>query len=521
MSNPIEDPFNDAPPAPLMARVAQAELGKLATFRFTGDATDPVDPNGAKWFDTSGLAHPVEASNEVMYLVDGAEAYPEMARVMGTATDPQKHFIYMLNWACYSAFPFPTAGSSSTLRDTFTAADKSGVQICVLAWAAVSADRFGWFSPRVDNQATVDFVNGLTHGQAFMDGRTLDAGAHHQKVLLVNGKENGTDTLTAFVGGIDFNPDRLFTNGVNGAGQVGGPMHDVHCRVRGPAAADILQTFVQRWTDSTVSFALDGLGVPKPLRATATSLTAQTQPAVGRLNVQMARTYGNGTAHPILHGTYGFAPNGEKTIQAMMLKAIATATRYIYIEDQYLIDMAASQALVTALPNIQHLTILIPHPSLSDLPGVWGRRKAFITPLRQAGGEKVRVMVRRGWESQKPHSYVHAKTWIFDDKFAVIGSANVNLRGWTHDSEIVVGVFDPSANDHTSFTFAHRLRIKLWAEHLNMNNATGHALLADPIAGAKYWFATRTNVEVFGENSHSDIPGTFDPRNLLADLDGS
>jgi phosphatidylserine/phosphatidylglycerophosphate/cardiolipin synthase-like enzyme len=513
MSSPIEDPLNDTPPAALEARVANVELDKLATFRFTGD---PKDTGKTAWFDT-GSAHAVQAGNEVYYLVDGAEAYPEMARVMANATDPQKHFIYMLDWACYSSFPFPTTGSSSTLRDTLTDADKRGVQICLLAWAAVGADRWGWFSPRAENAATVSFINSLTNGQAFMDGRLLDAGSHHQKVLVVFGSEGGADTLTAFVGGIDFNPDRLFPKGTAGAGQAGGPMHDVHCRVRGPAAADILQTFVERWTDSDVAFALDGLGVPKPLRGSAMTLASS---APGRLDVQIARTYGNGTAHPITHGTYGFAPSGEKTIQAMMLKAIRAATRYIYIEDQYLVNMATSRALVAALPNIKHLTILIPHPKLSDMPGIWARRKAFIAPLRQAGGSKVRVMVRSGWQSQQSHSYVHAKTWVFDDRFAVIGSANVNLRGWTHDSEIVVGVFDQSTNDYPSFTFAHRLRIKLWAEHLNMTGADNYALLADPIASAKYWFARRTFVEPYDENSGSDVPN---PENIdaLVDPDGS
>jgi len=62
-----------------------------------------------------------------------------------------------------------------------------------------------------------------------------------------------------------------------------------------------------------------------------------------------------------------------------------------------------------------------------------------------------------------PHSYVHAKTWIFDDRFAIIGSANCNQRGWTHDSESCVGTFDESKDTPGTYTFAHRLRIRLWA----------------------------------------------------------
>jgi hypothetical protein len=41
----------------------------------------------------------------------------------------------------------------------------------------------------------------------------------------------------------------------------------------------------------------------------------------------------------------------------------------------------------------------------------------------------------------------------------------VNRRSWTHDSEIVAGIYDESADDHASYTFAHRIRIRLWTEH--------------------------------------------------------
>jgi hypothetical protein len=38
------------------------------------------------------------------------------------------------------------------------------------------------------------------------------------------------------------------------------------------------------------------------------------------------------------------------------------------MEEKYLVDMETNKALQSALPNIQHLTILIPDGNISDLP---------------------------------------------------------------------------------------------------------------------------------------------------------
>lgn len=38
--------------------------------------------------------------------------------------------------------------------------------------------------------------------------------------------------------------------------------------------------------------------------------------------------------------------------------------------------------------------------------------------------------------------YVHAKITVIDDVWASVGSANLNRRSWTHDSELTVAVLD-------------------------------------------------------------------------------
>ena len=511
MGLPIFDALSEAPPAALTDRTAKAPPNQLATFRFPGDRQQH-DAN--RWFAAGPQTPPVRTGNEVMYLIDGAKTFAEMARVIRGATDPSSHFIYFLGWTMFLDFPF--AADGTTLGQLFQSASDRGIQIRVVLWDPIPLPLL---IPQVgQNESVVRRVEAMKQGQALLDIRTLGFGSHHQKVMVVNGSEG----LTSFCGGIDVNPDRVFPKGVNGATQDGGPMHDVHCRIRGAAAFDVLQTFIQRWTDFTRAYSV---AEKAPLLGKNVSLEKQPKP--GRLHVQVGRTFGNATAHNIIgppnatdlqRSPYDFAKQGERTLRAMLLRAIQAARRFIYVEDQYLVNPETSDALVKALPNISHLTVLIPHSDISDMPRVHELRKNFIAPLRQAGGDKVRIFVRSPFGPNVPHSYVHAKTWVFDDQYAIIGSANNNRRSLTNDSEIGVGVYDESTNSQASYTFAHRLRISLWAEHLNMNTPSAHAQLADGVASAGHWLLAGTQVAEFDENGGFDdliktrIPlGAIDP----------
>jgi hypothetical protein len=86
-----------------------------------------------------------------------------------------------------------------------------------------------------------------------------------------------------------------------------------------------------------------------------------TAPAVGEMTVQVGRTVPNSMSHS-LHGggpPYAFAPAGDRSAKALVLRAIQQARSYIYLEDQYLVDMSISDALVAAIPHVEKLIILI------------------------------------------------------------------------------------------------------------------------------------------------------------------
>ena len=96
---------------------------------------------------------------------------------------------------------------------------------------------------------------------------------------------------------------------------------------------------------------------------------------------------------------------------------------------------------------------------------------------------------------------------IVDDKFAMIGSANCGLRSYTHDSEIVAGIFDESQDKPGSIHFAHALRIKLWAKHLGLPEAK----VFDPIAAAVHWSKPDASggVDVYDPDADTDSVISF------------
>jgi phosphatidylserine/phosphatidylglycerophosphate/cardiolipin synthase-like enzyme len=84
---------------------------------------------------------------------------------------------------------------------------------------------------------------------------------------------------------------------------------------------------------------------------------------------------------------------------------------------------------------------------------------------------------------------VHAKVVVVDDTWAMVGSDNLNRRSWTHDSELSVAVLDrtvdgrepvdPAGLGDRARAFARDLRLQLWREHLDLEDADTEGLL-DP-----------------------------------------
>lgn len=468
---------------------AMSPLDRVFAAEAAGDPELPENDH-ERWFLAEGAGGwPVRDGNDVIGLIDGFVTFGEMITVIRSA-NAANHYIYLLGWWLTDSF-FMNNQGGSRMSDLLLAASNAGVEIRAMLWSAL----------RGQNAAEVANIKALATGSAILDNRTranpttgIKVGSHHQKILIVK----GTQGLIALCGGVDINPDRRYPKGNDanrGGDTAGAPLHDVHCRVRGPSAWDLLQVFVERWNEHPDVAALPA--VKRGLRGAAEAVPAAIAGQVVRC--QVGRTYPK--------GVYGFVPAaGTQQAAAMIVKAIGAARKFIYVEDQYFVDTVPSPsghnvrtALIEARAAVQHITVLIPDDLITDLTGkaAWNqagfRRRELINAVRVNGNNtKLRVYFRKNTnvaaDHPDRHEYVHSKTWIFDDEYAIIGSANCNRRSWTHDSEVVMGIWDRGKADRSRLWLAHDLRMRLWSHHLGIDKM---ADLKNGVESRKYWDEAR------------------------------
>ena len=464
-------------------------------------------PDYSHWFDTSAGMGRVTTNNDTTLFTTGEDAFEDLGdRLEFDAGDGAQ--FYLLGWSFTKGL---TMRSSSATPDLLTMdqllrrfAQRGGAIRAML-----------WDNKLIGNSGTGDgvaFVNSLPGGQAILDHRTALAGAHHQKIQVVVAPPDpatGTAAPVAYCGGMDVFEDRV------------GPksLHDVHCKIVGDAAVDVANVVLERWNDH-------------PDRRQALTPKLASLGSLGNDSVQVCRTYPqfrSATAYGYLLNKYGeylqqlvqsvkslpigdmrdagqtryynfYEPAlGVQQIWRAARKAIRQARRYIYLEEQYLTNKWIGDELARKLAGADknfRIVILALHPDLNtDIPQMWPRRRDLLSGLRAVdpGQTRWKVAYRR---LDMPHSYVHSKTWIFDDELVITGSANADRRGFTYSSEadvVVAGVLEGArASRFGARTVAQDLRCRLFAKHLGGSPG----MYLDPKQALGRWFAALTDTQV-------------------------
>jgi phosphatidylserine/phosphatidylglycerophosphate/cardiolipin synthase-like enzyme len=209
--------------------------------------------------------------------------------------------------------------------------------------------------------------------------------------------------------------------------------------------------------------------------------------------VQVLRTY------PAVRPKTPYAPRGERSVARGYGKAFRRARRLIYLEDQYMWSPHIARLLADALrsnPEL-HLVVVVPrHPDVDGRfalpPNEVGRLEA-IQVTRKAAPDRVHVFDLENHAGTPV--YVHAKVCVIDDVWACVGSANLNRRSWSHDSELSCAVLDDTPDEREprdpaglgdgARRFARDLRLTLLREHLDRaddgsEDVTDDGDLADP-----------------------------------------
>ncbi|HIY77725.1 MAG TPA: PLDc N-terminal domain-containing protein [Candidatus Borkfalkia excrementavium] len=225
----------------------------------------------------------------------------------------------------------------------------------------------------------------------------LDVGQNnrtHRKIAVIDG-------ITAFTGGINIADE--YTNEI----ELHGHWKDTGVMVRGRATQNFTAMFLQLW----------GL---KSAGENYTQYLTECPP-------------GKYLCLPFSDMPF---ENNTNICEDLYLRIIYNAKKYVYINTPYLIiDSEMKRALVTAAHSGVDVRITVPH--IPDKKYVFAVTKAFYTQLLKEG---IKIY------SYTP-GFIHAKSIVSDDRYALIGSSNMDFRSFYLHCECDIMFFEKEIAD--------------------------------------------------------------------------
>jgi phosphatidylserine/phosphatidylglycerophosphate/cardiolipin synthase-like enzyme len=390
---------------------------------------------------------PPRPGNDLELLVDGAEMLPRVAEAIQGA----RRSVHVAGWHVTPSFALTRGERPQVLRELL-AEMAERVPVRVLLWAGAPA----LFKPT--RGTVVEECRKLVTGtriRAELDRRERLMHCHHEKLVIV-------DDEVAFVGGIDMTSmagDRYDTSAHPAEGRLG--WHDVSTCLRGPAVGDVAAHFAARWSE--VSGERIEAGPPPG--------------AAGSRDVQVVRT--------VPETVYDFLPRGDFRILESYLRALRSAERLVYLENQFLWSPEVVSILADKLrdPPADDFRVVVVLPSKAN-NGQDDTRGQVAALVEADGGAKrflaATISARTGTTVDR--IYVHAKVGIVDDRWLTVGSANLNAHSLLHDTEMNVVTHDEE--------LARSTRLRLWSEHLERDEDDVSGSPADVVD--TLWWPTAT-----------------------------
>jgi phosphatidylserine/phosphatidylglycerophosphate/cardiolipin synthase-like enzyme len=446
--------------------------------------------------------YPPRQGNEIRILIDGQAAYAEIAVAFGAA----KEFIYIT--FSYGAQDFLLVPETNeTMFDILRSRRNDGVDVRMVVWqpATNTADTIPDPSPAgiagVNEgpgsiQARWDKAKGYSgwyksprdHFEPFYVDFPAELGCHHQKTYIMDDGDHG---VLAFVGGI--NPVQSYWDTpahdsldvrrvVRGTDPIEGlektpPLHDLFYRVKGPAVADVLANFVERY---------NGASIPhKDVTSDVVSQVAADRiPRVpDGVEVQAVRT--------IAPKTYPATPDGDRGIRELYFNMLRAAGQgdLVYIENQYFFDHGIiSEIHEAAERGAKIIAILTSKPDEGTLQGKAESVLEMIAHYREelplvAAHANV-ALLTLGNSRPDPRAqgkFIYSETYIHSKNMAVLGQDWAYMTGGSGNIAFTSMWFHSEMN----IAFADAVCIKnwvarLWSEHLQVPVEKAVELIGKP-----------------------------------------
>jgi phosphatidylserine/phosphatidylglycerophosphate/cardiolipin synthase-like enzyme len=378
------------------------------------DRLGALDPPAGGW--AAGEFQPRQGGS-LEILIDGAEALPRMVEEFERA---ESH-VHIAGWNFLPDFALTRGEEPAILRNLLAGlAERVEVRVLVWAGAPLPLNRL--------SRATVRRMReSLCHGTQIrceLDARERPMHCHHEKTIVI-------DDRIAFVGGIDLTSvggDRFDSSAHPARSGVG--WHDASTQIAGPAVADVAEHFRMRWLEVSAA------------------------PA-GNLELQIVRT--------VPERIYTAQPRGDFSILESYLRALRSARRLIYLENQFLWSPEVASILQDKLrrpPSDDfRLLLVLPAKPVGGGDDTRGTLGELVEADAGAGRLLACALFARAGRLADP-VYVHAKIGIIDDSWLTVGSANLNEHSLFNDTEMNVVTHDAA--------LARQTRLRLWSEHLEL-----------------------------------------------------
>jgi cardiolipin synthase len=329
------------------------------------------------------------SANQFQLLINGEEKFPEVLRTLESA----KHFIHME----YYDWENDTRGNQ--IKELLLRKIKEGVKVRILydAYASrkiknniVKELRKGGaeIHPVIKIKLTA-FANRMNHRD-------------HRKVIVMDGH-------TGFVGGLNIS-DR-YDNSID----TGLWWRDTHVKIMGETVHNLQRHFIVNWNAAQPN----KLSINK-------EFFPEVKQELENKNPEFAQVVAGGPIYPL------------SNIMLSYFKIFTSAKEKLYITNPYFIP---NDSILDALKQaaLSGVDVRVMMPEKSDSAVVGAASKFYYAELLQAG---VKIfMYKKG--------FVHAKTAVADASLSVVGTANMDIRSFDLNFEIMSVIYGQD--------FAHQL----------------------------------------------------------------